>query len=153
MWKNFLRPNPFKETRELLVFILFLEPFSVCFGNCSWKESIFWVLFLFLRPFSFRFGSFWNKSVCFGCFKIHSKRRNKPKQNFHWFWKWTEANAKQILFRLFSVRTEFFFIRFVDTLLTHYLFLRLLISKPLKMDLSQVCYFYFATFLNLLLPS
>ena len=86
--------------------------FLVCFGNCSWKESIFWVLLLFLRPFSVCFSSFWNKSVCFGCFKIHPKHRNKPKQNFHWFQKWTETNAKQILFRLFSVRTEIFFYSF-----------------------------------------
>jgi len=34
----------------------------------------------------------------------------------YWFRKWTETNAKQILFRLFSVWTEIFFIRFVDTL-------------------------------------
>ena len=103
------------------VLMVILRPFSVCFGsfwnksgffccfgNCSLKESIFWVLLLFLRPFSVCFGSFWNKSVCFGCFKIHPKHRNKPKQNFHWFRKWTKTNAKQILFRLFSVQTEIF---------------------------------------------
>ena len=78
----------------------------------SQKESVFWVLLLFLRPFSVCFSSFWNKSVCFGCFKMHPKHQNKPKQNFYWFRKWTETNAKQILFRLFSVRTENYFYLF-----------------------------------------
>jgi len=63
---------------------------------------------LFQCTFSVCFGSFWNKTVCFGCFKIHLKHQNKPKQDYHWFRKWTETNAKQILFRLFAVRTEFF---------------------------------------------
>ena len=108
-----MRPNRSRETWEhFLVFISFLSHFSFCFWNYSWKESMFWLLLIFLRPFSVCFGSFWNKSVCFGCFKIHSKHRNKPKQNFHWFRKWTETNAKQILFRLFSVRTEIFFYLF-----------------------------------------
>jgi hypothetical protein len=39
-----------------------------------------------------------NSSVCFGCFKIGSKHRNKPKK------------PKQILFQFFSVQTEIFFL-------------------------------------------
>ena len=61
--------------------IKILGPFLACFGNCSWKESIFWALLIFLRTFMVCFGSFWNKSVCFSCFEIHPKHRNKLKQN------------------------------------------------------------------------
>jgi hypothetical protein len=52
------------------------------------------------------FGSFRNSSVCFGCFDIGSKNRNIPKKNIFGFTKQTETNAKQILFRFVSVRTE-----------------------------------------------
>jgi hypothetical protein len=62
------------------------------------------------------FGSFRNSSVCFGCFDIGSKHRNKLKNFFFGFTKQTETNAKQILFRFVSVRTEIFFFRFEDTL-------------------------------------
>ena len=104
-----MRPNRSRETWEhFLVFISFLSHFSFFFWNYSWKDSMFWLLLIFLRPFSVCFGSFWNKSVCFSCFEIHLKHRNKPKLNFYWFRKWTETNAKQIMFRLFSVRTENF---------------------------------------------
>jgi hypothetical protein len=59
------------------------------------------------------FGSFWNKFICFSFSKYIQNtetNRNKPKQNFHWFRKWTETNAKQILFRLFSVLNPNFFL-------------------------------------------
>ena len=58
------------------------------------------------------FGSFRNSSVCFGCFDIGSKHRNKPKKICFGFTKQTETNAKQILFRFVSVRTETFFFSF-----------------------------------------
>ncbi len=58
------------------------------------------------------FGTFRNSSVCFGCFDIGSKHRNKPKKKFVGFTKQTETNAKQILFRFVSVRTEIFFLSF-----------------------------------------
>ncbi len=58
------------------------------------------------------FGSFRNSSVCFGCFDINSKHRNKPKIFFFGFTKQTETNAKQILFRFVSVRTENIFFSF-----------------------------------------
>jgi hypothetical protein len=58
------------------------------------------------------FGSFRNSSVCFGCFDKGSKQRNKPKKKFFGFTKQTETNAKQILFRFVSVRTENIFFSF-----------------------------------------
>jgi hypothetical protein len=53
-----------------------------------------------------------NRSVCFGCFDIGSKHRNKPKFFLFGFTKQTETNAKQILFRFVSVRTEIYFCLF-----------------------------------------
>jgi hypothetical protein len=53
-----------------------------------------------------------NRSVCFGCFDIGSKHRNKPKFFLFGFTKQTETNAKQILFRFVSVRTENYFCLF-----------------------------------------
>jgi hypothetical protein len=50
--------------------------------------------------------------VCFGCFDIGSKHRNKPKLFVIGFTKQTETNAKQILFRFVSVRTENYFCLF-----------------------------------------
>jgi hypothetical protein len=89
-----------------------LSTFSVCFG-WFWNKSLCFDCFnRHFRFVSVCFGSFWNKYVCFGCFKINPKHQNNPKQNIHWFRKWTETNAKQILFRLFSVRTEIFFCLF-----------------------------------------
>ena len=103
-----------------------LSTFSVCFG-WFWNKSLCFdcfnrhfrfvsVCFGLFRLFRYTF-SVWccslrNKSICFGCFDRHPKHRNKPKQNFQWFRKWTETNAKQILFRLFSVWTENFFYLF-----------------------------------------
>jgi hypothetical protein len=58
------------------------------------------------------FGSFRNCSVCFGCFDTGSKHRNKRKRKIFGFTKQTETNAKQILFRFVSVRTENFFFSF-----------------------------------------
>jgi len=56
-----------RETRErVLIFIYFGAIFcfvSVCFGTCSWKESVFWVLLIFLRTFLVYFGSFRNNSA------------------------------------------------------------------------------------------
>ncbi len=53
-----------------------------------------------------------NSSVCFGCFDLGSKHRNKPKLFDFGFTIQTETNAKQILFRFVSVRTEIFFCLF-----------------------------------------
>ncbi len=58
------------------------------------------------------FGLLRNRSVCFGCFDIGSKHRNKPKFSLFGFTKQTETNVKQILFRFVSVRTEIYFCLF-----------------------------------------
>ncbi len=62
------------------------------------------------------FGLFRNSSVCFDCFDIGSKHRNKLKQTetnqnfkFFGFTKKNETKPKQILFRFVSVQTEIFF--------------------------------------------
>ncbi len=64
------------------------------------------------RFFSVCFGLLRKSSVCFGCFDIGSKHRNKPKFFVFGFTKQTETNAKQILFRFVSVRTEIYFCLF-----------------------------------------
>ena len=65
-----------------------------------WKS--FWFVSVFFR----------NSSVCFGCFDMGLKHRNKPKYFVFGFTKQTETNAKQILFRFVSVRTEIYFCLF-----------------------------------------
>jgi hypothetical protein len=64
------------------------------------------------RVVSVCFGLLRNRSVCFGCFDIGSKHQNKPKILVFGFTKQTETNAKQILFRFVSVRTEIYFCLF-----------------------------------------
>ena len=64
------------------------------------------------RVVSVCFGLLRNSSVCFGCFDIGSKHRNKPKRFVIGFTKQIETNAKQILFRFVSVRTENYFCLF-----------------------------------------
>jgi hypothetical protein len=82
------------------------------------SEEMINILFYFILFFSkFRvvsvcFGLLRNSSVCFGCFDIGSKHRNKPKFFVLRFTKQTETNAKQILFRFVSVRTEIYFCLF-----------------------------------------
>ncbi len=71
----------------------------------SLKESIF-------GNFSENLGLIRNRSVCFGCFDIGSKHRNKPNFFIFGFTKQTETNAKQILFRFVSVRTAIYFCLF-----------------------------------------
>ena len=81
----------------------------------SLKESIFGYFSENLGLFRFVsvcFGLLRNSSVCFGCFDIGSKHRNKPKLFVIGFTKQTETNAKQILFRFVSVRTENYFCLF-----------------------------------------
>ena len=75
------------------------------FGNFSKNFGLF-------RFVSVCFGLLRNRSVCFGCFDIGSKHRNKPKFFLFGFTKQTETNAKQILFRIVSVRTEIYFCLF-----------------------------------------
>ncbi len=67
------------------------------------------IFFRKFRVVSFCYGLLRNSSVCFGCFDIGSKHRNKPKFFVFGFTKQTETNAKQILFRFVSVRTEIYF--------------------------------------------
>jgi len=94
--------------KQICLFQLFQYTFSFFF--VQFETNLF--VSVVSKYFLVRFGSFWNKSVCFDCFDVHPKHRNKPKQNLYWFRKGTETNAKQILFRLFSVRTEIFFYSF-----------------------------------------
>ncbi len=76
------------------------------------KREYIWVFFGKFRVVSVCFGLLRNNSVCFGCFDIGSKHRNKPKFSVFGFTKQTETNAKQILFRFVSVRTENYFCLF-----------------------------------------
>jgi hypothetical protein len=76
------------------------------------KREYIWVFFRKFRVVSVCFGLLRNSSVCFGCFDIGSKHRNKTKCFVFGFTKLTETNAKQILFRFVSVRTEIYFCLF-----------------------------------------
>jgi hypothetical protein len=78
----------------------------------QFKREYIWVFFKKFRVVSVCFGLLRNSSVCFGCFDIGSKHRNKPKLFAFGFTKQTETNAKQILFRFVSVRTEIYFCLF-----------------------------------------
>jgi hypothetical protein len=78
----------------------------------QFKREYTWVFFRKFRVVSVCFGLLQNSSVCFGCFAIGSKHRNKPKLFVIGFTKQTETNAKQILFRFVSVRTENYFCLF-----------------------------------------
>jgi hypothetical protein len=72
------------------------------------KREYIWVFFRKFRVVSVCFGLLLNRSVCFGCFDIGSKHRNKLKYFVFGFTKQTETNEKQILFRFVSVRTKIF---------------------------------------------
>jgi hypothetical protein len=78
----------------------------------QFKKEYIWVFFRKFRVVSVCFGFLRNSSVCFGCFDIGSKQRNKPKLFVLGFTIQTETNAKQILFRFVSVRTEIYFCLF-----------------------------------------
>ncbi len=75
----------------------------------QFKREYIWKFFQKFRVVSVCFGLLRNRSVCFG---IGSKHRNKAKFFLFGFTKQTETNAKQILFRFVSVRTENYFCLF-----------------------------------------
>ncbi len=88
--------------------------FSVSFGCFAsipkqFKREYIWVFFRKFKVVSVCFGLLRNSSVCFDCFDIGSKHRNKQNFLVFGFTKQTETNAKQILFRFVSVRTEIYF--------------------------------------------
>jgi hypothetical protein len=76
------------------------------------REHIFRQFWVVLVCFSL----FRNSSVCFCCFDIGSKHRNKQKFFVFGSSKQTATQPKQILFRFVSVRTEILFVCFEDTL-------------------------------------
>ena len=78
----------------------------------QFKREYIWVFLGKFRVVSICFGLLRNSSVCFGCFGIDSKHRNKPNFFVFGFTKQTETNAKQILFRFVLVRTKIFFCLF-----------------------------------------
>ena len=94
-------------SKQICLFLLSLYTFLVCLVHFETN--------LFVSVVSmYIFGMFWfilKQNCFFSCFEIHLKHRNKPKQDFHWFWKWTK-NTKQILFRLFLVLTKNLFYLF-----------------------------------------
>jgi hypothetical protein len=61
----------------------------------QFKREYIWVFFRKFRVVSVCFGLLQNSSVCFGCFDIGSKHRNKLKFFVFGFTKQTETNAKQ----------------------------------------------------------
>ena len=106
-------------------------------NNNKFKREDIWVFFRKFRVVSVCFGLLRNSSDCFGCFDIGSKHRNKPKLFVFGFTKQTETNAKQILFRFVSVRTENYFCLFRGHVSnTQNL---MLTSNPLKMLPKDSC--------------
>ncbi len=95
----------FKRKTTLRIESYYIEDIHFIFGYFSENFGLF-------RFFSICFGLLRNSSVCFGCFDIGSKNRNKTKLFVFGFTKQTETNAKQILFRFVSVRTEIYFCLF-----------------------------------------
>ena len=111
--------------QKFFLLLIFLRTFLVCFGSFRNKSVCFSCLYIHFWFVSFHFetnlfvsvvsmhifGLFWfilKQNCLFRLFRNSLKHRNNSKQDYHWFRKWTETNAKQILFRLFSVRTEIF---------------------------------------------
>ncbi len=78
----------------------------------QFKREYIWKFFQKFRVVPVCFGLLRNRSVCFGCFHIGLKHRNKLKFFLFGFTKQTETNAKQILFRFVSVRTKIYFCLF-----------------------------------------
>ncbi len=80
-----------------------IEPKQTEDPHKQFKREYIWEFFRKFRVVSVCFGLLRNRSVCFGCFDIGSKHRNKPNIFLFGFTKQTETNAKQILFRFVSV--------------------------------------------------
>jgi hypothetical protein len=99
----------YTETESLDVSI---EPKQTEYPPKQLKREYIWVFFRKFRVVSVCFGLLRNRSVCFACFNIGSKHQNKPKFFVFGFTNQTETNAKQILFRFVSVRTEIYFCLF-----------------------------------------
>ncbi len=74
------------------------------------KREYIWVFFRKFRVLLVCFCLFWNRYVCFGCFDIGSKHRNKQKYLVFGFTKQTGTNAKQILFWYVLVWTGIYFL-------------------------------------------
>jgi hypothetical protein len=72
------------------------------------KFTIFFCLFRFFR----------NRFVCFGCFDMCSKHRNKPKNNFFLVSRnKPKNNRNRLCFGSFRFKPKIFFVCFEDTLL------------------------------------
>ncbi len=89
----------FRFYTETESFNVSIEPKQTEDPSKQFKIECVWVFFRKFRVVSFCFGFLRNSSVCFGCFDIGSKHRNKPNYFVFGFTKQTETNAKQILFR------------------------------------------------------
>ncbi len=83
----------------------------------QFKREYIWVFFTKFRVVSVCFGLLRNSSVCFGCFDIGSKHRNKPKLFVFGF---TKKKPKQTrnrsCFGLFRFEPKIIFVCFEDTL-------------------------------------
>ncbi len=77
----------------------------------QFKREFVWVFFRKFWVVSLRF--FQNSSVCFGCFDIGSKHRNKPTFFAYGF---TKQTRNRSCFGLFRFEPKFIFVCFEDTL-------------------------------------
>ncbi len=72
----------------------------ICFASIPkqrvsmFEREYIWVIFRKFRVGSVCFGLLRNSSVCFGCYDIGSKHRNKPKMYIFGFTKQTETNPE-----------------------------------------------------------
>ncbi len=99
----------------------------------QFKREYIWVFFRKFRVVSVCFGLLRNRSVCFGCFDIGSKHRNKPKFFVFGFRNKPKQTRNRSCFGLFWFEQKFIFVCFEDTLLTSYV-LRLpsRVKSPLR---------------------
>ncbi len=80
----------------------------------QFKRGYIWVFFRKFRVVLVCFGLLRTSSVCFGCFDIGSKHRNKPKIFVFGF---TKQTRNRSCFSLFRFEPKFIFVCFEDTLL------------------------------------
>jgi hypothetical protein len=99
----------FRFYTETKSFDVSIEPKQTEDPPKQFKREYIWVLFRKFRVVSVCFGLLRNSSVCFGCFNIGLKHRNKPKFFvFGFTTQKTKTKRKTDLVSVFSVRTKIY---------------------------------------------
>jgi hypothetical protein len=125
------------------VFLTFVSTYPVTFDSKRKKKlridppylSYIFTLQFCLVPyvFSICFGLFRNKSVCFGCFEMGPKHRNKPKKYFLVSRNKPKMNLNRLCFGLFRFEPKKRFFCFEDTLIGPHKFLPIFSVDTVKL--------------------